>query len=166
MTEGPTALERELGRDLSTLRERFADEEFSTKLYRALTNNVWRKRGGLAGHVSFSWGRAEQLVNELRAPLGQAPLALAQTGGEGEVSELVADELGGLGWSARPLNTSRHDDRHPDQPESAPPVEHGGRDARVTGTDAVERAHEEAEASLRGHPDSPPAGTQGMSPGS
>ncbi len=86
MNEGPTALERELANDLSTLGERFADEEFSTELYRALTNNVWRKAGGPDGHVSFSWGRAEQLVNDLRAHLDQAPLTLAQTCGEGDVS--------------------------------------------------------------------------------
>ena len=166
MTGTAELLERELIEDLSALDERFADEEFSTELYRALTNNVWRKRRGAEGHVSFSWGRAEQLVNDLRAHLDQAPLTLALTGGEGVVSELVEDEIGRLGWSARPLNTSRHDDRHLDQPESAPPVDHGERQAPVAGGEALEQAHEEADASLRGEPHAPPPGTQGMSPGS
>ena len=48
-------LERELSEDLETLGERFADEEFSTEMYRALANNVWRKG---SGGVSLSWNRA------------------------------------------------------------------------------------------------------------
>ncbi len=78
----------------------------------------------------------------------------------------MEDALGRLGWSARPLNTSRHDDSHLDQPESAPPVDLGERDAPVTGGEALEHAHEEADAALRGQPDAPPAGTHGMTPGS
>ena len=147
MSEGAERLEAELTQELAALSERFADDEFSSELYRALTNNVWRKPGGPEGHLSLSWGRAEELVNELRSSVaGEAPLTLAQTGGEGEVSDVVADELGRLGWRAQPLNTSRHDPQHLDRPESPPPSDHGERGAPVE--DAGEwqrRAHEEAE---------------------
>ena len=142
------AVEQELVEDLVALEDRFADEEFSTELYRALTNNVWRKDDdGPEGHVSLSWGRAEELVNQLRTRFGQPTLPLAQTGGEGEVSDLVAAELGRLGWRSRPLNTGRRDDAHLTQPESPPPGEQGERDAPVGAeTEWEERAHEEAEA--------------------
>jgi hypothetical protein len=114
-------LERELINDLERLEERFADDEFSTDLYRALTNNVIRKQDGPDGHVSLSWSRAEEIVNGFREKNGRAALELAQTGGEGEVSDLVRDELGRRGWSFAPLNTSRHDDEHEGRPESPPP---------------------------------------------
>ena len=91
MATTPEALEQELRDDLATLEERFADEEFSSELYRALANNRWRKEGGAEEHVSLSWSRAERLVNELRERFGHEPLTLAQTGGEGEVSDLVAE---------------------------------------------------------------------------
>ena len=146
MTGSAEILERELANDLATLEERFADDEFSTELYRALTNNTWTKDGGPEGRVSLSWSRAEMFVNELRARQAQDPLTLAQTGGEGEVSDLVATELGRLGWTAEELDTSRRDPAHLAQPESPPPAEQGERDAPTgeeTGWEAV--AHEEAE---------------------
>ena len=150
MTAAPEMLERELLEDLATLEQRFADEEFATELYRALANNVWRKAGGPTGHVSLSWARAEELVNELRGRVGDEPLTLAQTGGEGDVSPVVAEELGRLGWSAQPLNTSRHDPAHLAQPESPPPVEHGERHAPVGDSGEWERrAHEEADRPAR-----------------
>ena len=162
MAEGPTELERELAEDLAALGDRFADEEFSTELYRALANNTWRKDDdGPSGHVSFSWSRAEWIVNELRAQLGEGALTLAQTGGEGEVSDLVRDELSRLGWTSRPLNTSRHDDAHVDQPESPPPAEQGERFAPVEDSDEWRRrAHTEAERSRLGI-DPPPAAGPG-----
>ena len=113
-------LERELIRDLGTLEERFADDEFSRDLYRALTNSIWRKDGGPDGHLSISWGRAEEIVNELRGRRAQDPLTLAQTGGEGEVSDLVGGELDRLGWRHRPLNTGRDDPEHAGKPDSPP----------------------------------------------
>ena len=142
------ALEQELVEDLASLEERFADDEFSTELYRALTNNVWRKDDdGPDGHVSLSWGRAEELVNQLRVRFGQEPLTLAQTGGEGEISDLVANELGRLGWSARGLNTGRRDDAHLTQPEAPPPADQGERDAPAGDeVEWEEKAHAEAEA--------------------
>jgi hypothetical protein len=112
MSTTAIALERELVHDLEALAERFADEDFCGDLYRALANNVWTK-DEVEGHVSFSSRRADQLVNELRMRLaGRAPLALAQSGGEGEISRLVADELGRMGWRARGLNTEREDVEH------------------------------------------------------
>ena len=142
------AIELELVQDLEALGERFPDEEFSTELYRALTNNVWCKDDdGPEGHLSLSWGRAEELVNQLRARFGQQPLTLAQTGGEGEVSDLVADELGRLGWRSRALNTGRRDDAHLAQPEAPPPRGQGERDAPAGDeVEWEERAHAEAEA--------------------
>ena len=146
MTEASGALERELLDDLAALPERFADEEFCTDLYRALANNTWRKDGGSDGELSLSWNRAEALVNDLRRRYGEQPLTLAQTGGEGEVSELIADELGRLGWTADPLNTSRHHEAHLTQPESAPPADQGERRAPVGDSGEWERrAREEAD---------------------
>jgi hypothetical protein len=113
MTTTSLALELELVIDLEALTERFDDEEFCRDLYRALANNVWHKDDGPDGHVSFSWKRAEQLVNELRRQFaGREPLPLARSGGEGEISQLVRDRLGRLGWRARGLNTERGDVDH------------------------------------------------------
>jgi hypothetical protein len=67
MAQAAETLERELGHDLETLADRIGrDEEFCGDLYRALTNNRWRKDGGPEGHVSLSWSRAEELVNDVR----------------------------------------------------------------------------------------------------
>ncbi len=125
----PESLERELLTDLHTIDDRFTDEEFSSDLYRALTTTTWRKPGGPEGHVSFSFKRAEELVNELRAEQQRPPLTLAQTGGEGEVSRVVDDELGRLGWTHAPLNTSRDDDTHLGRPTMPPPGDQGGAQA-------------------------------------
>ena len=113
-------LERALVRDLDQLGDRFLDEEFSTDLYRALTNRRWNRDGGPDGAISLSWSRAEEIVNELRTRRDREPLELAQTGGEGELSRTVEDELAGLGWRSQPLNTDRHDDAHVGQD---PPVQ-------------------------------------------
>ena len=146
MTTPAEGLERELVVDLEGLQERFSDEEFSSELYRALANTVWRKEGR-AGEISLSWNRAEQVVNDLRARRGESALELAQTGGEGEVSPVVAEELTRLGWNAAPLDTSRHHRAHLAQPESAPPADQGERQAPVSDSDDWERtAHEEADA--------------------
>jgi hypothetical protein len=67
----PEGLERHLARDLDQVGERFRSVEFSTQLYRALTNNRWTKQDELDGAVALSWSRAEGLVNELRG--GAAP---------------------------------------------------------------------------------------------
>ena len=145
MATSAEELERELVDDLEGLQERFADEEFSSELYRALANNVWRK-DGRPGDVSLSWSRAEQVVNELRGRRDEPRLELAQTGGEGEISPVVEEELRRLGWSASALDTSRRHGTHLAQPESPPPAEQGERQAPVGDSDEWERtAHEEAE---------------------
>jgi hypothetical protein len=147
---GADALEQQLREDLTALEDRFADEEFCGDLYRALANNVWSRDNGPDGHVALSWGRAEELVNELRARVARDPLELAQTGGEGEVTPLVRDELAPLGWTIRPLNTSRHDPQHLAQPETPP----------APGTEGMpgweRQAHAEADADHE-----PPATDQG-----
>jgi hypothetical protein len=141
------ALESQLVRALQTMERRFEDDEFASEVYRALANNVWRKHDGPDGHVSVSWGRAEEIVNELRARRGKEPLTLAQTGGEGRVSQAVADELRRLGWAPTPLNTARADPEHETRPESPPPPEKGEEHSPVDDARAWERqAHEEADA--------------------
>jgi hypothetical protein len=134
-------LERELVRDLFPLRHRLREDWFAKELYQGLSNTAWRKAGGPDGHLSLSWSRAERIVNELREREGDPPLDLAQTGGEGEVSDTVGEELAGLGWSAAPLDTGRHDDAHVDDPGDPPPASAGSGEP----PDWERRAHEEAD---------------------
>jgi hypothetical protein len=146
MTE-MTDPERRLLDDLETLAARAADESFATDLYRALARRVWRRDDD---ELSPSFQRAEWLVNQWRERHGQAPLELAQTGGEGDVDRTVDEELGRLGWSHRPLNTGRQEPSHEGLPESPPPPDHGERMAPVGPSDERDRrAHEEADAELR-----------------
>jgi hypothetical protein len=146
MTE-MTDPERRLLDDLETLAARAADESFATDLYRALARRVWRRDDD---ELSPSFQRAEWLVNQWRERHGQAPLELAQTGGEGDVDRTVDEELGRLGWSHRPLNTGRQEPSHEGLPESPPPPGHGERMAPVGPSDERDRrAHEEADAELR-----------------
>src|SRR5689334_13244697 len=112
-----SALERELTHDLSVLGDMVQDESFYPELYRGLAGVRWTRDGD---HLTLSWKRAEEVVNALRAQHDRAPLELAQTGGEAEVSERVAEALGGTGWQARPP-VEGHDDAHLDSPRDAPP---------------------------------------------
>src|SRR4051812_27870260 len=105
-------LERDLANDLQTLGDLVHDDSFYPELYRGLAGVNWTRAD--EGHLSLSWKRAEELVNRVRAEHGHAPLELAQTGGEGEVSERVADALSGLGWTPKPLDTSHDDPGHVD----------------------------------------------------
>ena len=126
----PETLERALLTDLRDVAlHGFGDDEFSGDVYRALTNTVWRKEGGPEGHVSLSFKRAEEVVNELRAEQRQPPLTLAQTGGEGEVSPAVEEELSAAGWTHQPLNTNRNDETHLERPAMPPPADQGRRRA-------------------------------------
>ena len=109
-------LESQLVRDLEQLSDRFGDAEFCSELYRALTNRTLSRQGRPAGHLVLSWNRAAEFVNELRARRHHEPLALAASGGEGVMSEVMLDELTACGWRTRSLNTGRHDDRHSAQP--------------------------------------------------
>jgi hypothetical protein len=116
-------LERHLLNDLQTLGDLVADESFHEELYRALAGTRWFLDDEGGAHVAFSWKRAEEAVNTLRSEHGREPLALAQTGGEGQVTARVADALEPLGWRARPA-TAGHDDAHvdaqPEHPHSQP----------------------------------------------
>lgn len=150
MTRVSDQLELELVRDLETLGEQLDDEAFSSDLYRALTNRAWHKPRAGKGHVSLSWKRAEEIVDELRARRGREPLPLAQTGGEGEISQLVGAELDRLGWRSVPLDTRSRDPEHQVRPASPPPQEQGARFAPVDDPHEWERlAHEEAEEHRR-----------------
>jgi hypothetical protein len=100
------------------------DEKFSRELYRALTDNKWAKDGQA---VALSWKRAEELINAVRRGLGEEPLVLAETGGEGTVDRSVREELEPLGWKIEPLDTSSHDPAHLDSPEDPPPASGGRR---------------------------------------
>jgi hypothetical protein len=113
-------LERILLNDLQTLRDMVErDDSFDEDLYRALTGTQWHREGG--GHVSFSFKRAEEIVNGQRARKGLDPLTLNQTGGEGTVSERIAGGLRDQGWNPRPLDPDVHDDSHIDSRPDAPP---------------------------------------------
>jgi hypothetical protein len=57
------------------------------------------------------------------------------------VSDTIGEELAGLGWSAAPLDTGRHDDAHVDDPEGPPPASAGSGEP----PDWERRAHEEAD---------------------
>jgi hypothetical protein len=151
--------EQQLLDDVATLGERFTDEEFCTELYRALAGGHLTK-DGLA--VAPSWSRAEEIVNRLRAEQGREPLTLAQTGGEGEASDLVLGELESLGWRWRPRDTSTHDTAHVGRPDSPPPPDAGERQAPISDPHEWERqAHEEAEHARFGHDEPPQSGPGG-----
>ena len=141
-------LERHLIADLTAVADDIIDAKRTTELYRALAGCELHPRDAeLEGHLSLSWRRAEDILNGVREGLARPPLTLAQTGGEGEVSDTAAALLRELGWTARPRDTSRHDDQHRDSPPDPPPPDHGERMAPVDPQDArwEERAHAEAE---------------------
>src|ERR671923_2160773 len=147
MTTQTTTLERLLLDDLDVEGERAADDRFCTELYRALANNVWANDRDRDGRLSPSFKRAEWLIYEWRARHGHGPLALAQTGGEGEVSATVQEIIGRLGWSHSPLPTDRDHPAHLGHAESPPPPDHGERMAPAPPSGEDERiAHEAASA--------------------
>jgi hypothetical protein len=144
MTVTPEVLEQRLADDIRSLGELLDDESFCTELYRALADVKWHRDGGA---VALSWKLAEEVINEARAARGLPALTLAQTGGEGKLSDRVVEALSGRGWSPEPLDTSRHDDAHVGSREDPPPPDTGARHAPVDDPKAWEReAHAEAEA--------------------
>ncbi|MDP9376583.1 MAG: hypothetical protein M3P40_03240 [Actinomycetota bacterium] len=139
--------------DLEGLGDRLLDEEFCTELYRALAGGHMTKDGA---SVAPSWGRAEALVNRLRDGRDLDELTLAQTGGEGELSDLVATELERLGWSWRPRDVSRDDPAHVSQPSGRGSAEASERNAPVSDSDEWQRqAHAEADATRAGSSGAP-----------
>lgn len=147
MATDPHRLELELTDDLATLGEQFTDADFCRELYRTLTNTRWTKRDW-DGYVSLSWQRAEEIIGARRQAHGREPMALAQSGDEGQPCPRAQKALEQLGWSGRPLDTSRHDDAHVTSPPDPPPPDAGERLAPVDPATAnwEQRAHEEAEA--------------------
>jgi hypothetical protein len=116
----PQELERTLLNDLQVVHDLVQnDDSFDQDLYRALTGTQWHREGG--GHVSFSFKRAEEIVNDQRARKHLDPLTLNQTGGEGTVSDRIADALRDAGWRPRPLDPDVHDDSHIDSSADGPP---------------------------------------------
>jgi hypothetical protein len=109
--------------DMQRLDDRMRDEKFSRELYRALADNKWTKEGET---VALSWKRAEELIDAVRRGLGEQPLVLAQTGGEGTVDRTIREEFEPLGWKIEPLDTKSRDPAHLDSPEDPPP-QAGGR---------------------------------------
>src|SRR2546423_13252832 len=107
MTTEPTFGMPEVGlellqADMQRLEDRMRDEKFSRELYRALADNKWSKEGE---SVALSWKRAEELINAVRRGLGEEPLVLAETGGEGAVGRSVREEFEPPGWAVQPLGT-------------------------------------------------------------
>ena len=139
------ALEHELVRDLGELREDLTEDTFARELYRGLASHRLTRLGSANGALSLSWRRAEEIVNGLRERAGAEALTLAQTGGEGELSDRVASALGDLGWRVAPLDTTTHDPRHVSEPPSPPPEGQGERDAPTEPPQAWREAHEEAD---------------------
>jgi hypothetical protein len=143
---GPTA-ETLLAQALADLRERIGrDRNFARELYQGLTNRRWHAHGAV---VSLSWSRAEELINTELQAAGREPLALRQSGGEGELTDDVSEELGRRGWRSEPLDTGRRDDAHVNSPESPPPADTGERHAPTHPPEAARRAHDEADAGQR-----------------
>src|SRR3954469_3909250 len=102
MAASTETLERKLLNDLQTLHDLLqSDDSFDEELYRALAGAQWHREGE-GGHVTLSWKRAEEIINEQRSRHDREPLTLAQTGGEGEVTERVANALRDQGWRPRP----------------------------------------------------------------
>jgi hypothetical protein len=110
--------------DMQRLDDRMRDEKFSRELYRALADNKWTKEGET---VALSWRRAEELINAVRRGLGEPPLELDATGGEGTVDRTIRETFEPLGWRIEPLDTSTHDPAHLSSPEDPPPKSGGRR---------------------------------------
>ena len=141
------ALEHELVRDLGELRDDLGEDAFARELYRGLASHRLTRLGNADGDLSLSWRRAEEIVNGLRERAGAEALTLAQTGGEGDLSDRVASALGALGWRVAPLDTTRHDPHHVSEPPSPPPPGQGERDAPTEPPEDWREAHEEADRS-------------------
>ncbi|HKP88490.1 MAG TPA: hypothetical protein VJT75_00810 [Thermoleophilaceae bacterium] len=105
--------------DLQRAGDRMRDEKFCRELYRALADNRWTKEGE---SVALSWKRAEELINAVRRGLGEEPMTLAQTGGEGTVDSTIRKVFEPWGWTIEPLDTSEQADDHLASPEDPPPA--------------------------------------------
>lgn len=138
--------EHELERDLGELSEAVREDTFAAELYRGLANHrLVDPDDPERRQVSLSWRRAEEVINGLRRRVGEEALTLAQTGGEGELTDRVESALTRLGWSVRPLDTSSQDPSHVSEPPSAGPPGQGERDAPTEPPEAWRQADAEAD---------------------
>jgi len=138
--------ELELERDLGELSDAVREDAFAAELYRGLANHrLVDPQDPERRQVSLSWRRAEEVINGLRRHAGEDPLTLAQTGGEGDLTDRVESALTGLGWSVRPLDTSSHDRSHVSEPRSPGPKGQGERDAPTEPPEAWRQADAEAD---------------------
>jgi hypothetical protein len=128
--EATIRTEQRLLEALGELENRMTKDSFCEDLYRGLASRRWRPEAG-GDAISLSWQRAEEVVNLLRGRVGEAPLELAQRGGEGELSEDVGRALEERGWRSEPLDTSQQQSRHVDEPHGPPPPEQGEQQAPV-----------------------------------
>jgi hypothetical protein len=101
----------------------------------------------LEGHVSVGSLRTQELVDDVRAGRGHDPLALTQTGREGDSRRRSRSSRCPRWAGCRGRSTRRHAlGSHQTRLESPPPREQGERMAPVEDTHAWQRpAHEEAE---------------------
>ncbi len=142
MSTQTETLERRLLSGLRSLGDRLADERAVTDLYRALAGRALSTPDE-TGHVALSYNRAEDLLTEAARSIGLEPVeGLAESGGEGEVTDRAAALLREIGWTSNPENTSRHDDAHVSSPDDPPPA---SRPEHSEPPEWERVAHEEAE---------------------
>jgi hypothetical protein len=103
-----------------------------------MAGNALSKREA-QGHVTPSWKRAEDLLNEARRAAAQPPVdGLSGSGGEGEISDRARDALQEIGWNAKAQDHGHADPAHTDSHRDAPP-------AAQDSPEWERQAHEEAE---------------------
>jgi hypothetical protein len=136
-TQHPEAELRLLG-ELEALAPQVREDWFAIDLYRALAERRWHPAADPGTGVSFSWRRAEQIVDGLRSEQHAPPLALAQQGEEGRLSDDVDRALRARGWVSEPLNPDEHDPDHVDADRPPPPR------PDPSPTDWEQEAHREA----------------------
>jgi hypothetical protein len=139
-TQHPKAEPALLG-DLEKLAGKVAEDWFAVDLYRALAQRRWHRQENSAEVVSFSWRRAEQIVNSLREKQHAPKLDLDASGGEGQLSDDVDRALRALGWVSEPMSPDEHDPAHVGaEPPPPPPPDPGPTDWE---REAHRAAHEE-----------------------
>jgi hypothetical protein len=136
-------LERHLVNDLRTVADRLDDERTARDLYRALTARALKPHED-DGHLALSRKRAEDLLS---AAGFQNADGLADSGGEGEVSDRARELLDGIGWTSDPENTSRNDPMHDSSPKDPPPASRPPSEP----PEWEQTAHEEAEQNRLRH---------------
>ena len=90
-------MERDLEHDLTSLADRArSDRGFAVELYGALCNADWRHDDGTEWRGG-TWRYVGQLVADLRGR-GEDDLDFYCSGGEGEITDRVAEAMAALGW--------------------------------------------------------------------